>query len=60
MLCKVDFLEIRIIRLKVYCVFSGFFKSLNQEFTLTGTPIAVTIMPLPYVFTKRVSAGLRT
>ena len=38
-----------------FCIFlSGFFKSLNQEFMLTRTPISITIMPLPYVLTKKV------
>ena len=36
----------------------GFFKSLNQEFILTDTPVSITIMPLPYVFTQRVSVHI--
>ena len=32
----------------------GFFKCLHQEFIFTNTPVAITIMPLPYVLTNQV------
>ena len=37
-----------------YTHFTGFFKSLNQEFVLTNTSVSITIMPLPYVLTETV------
>lgn len=40
----------------IIIVIIGFFKALNQEFILTNTPISISIMPLPYVLTKKVCA----
>ena len=36
-------------------LYIGFFKALNQEFIMTNTRVAITIMPLPYILTETVS-----
>ena len=33
---------------------SGFFKILNQELIMTNTPVAISIMMVPFVRTKKV------
>ena len=48
--------------LKTYYYYSvaGFFKSLQQEFVMTGVPVSITIMPLPLILTEKVRESVYT